>query len=131
MTRMPWVLSVLRKAGVDEGRIVKVSVDSVRKDRTFASAVALRKWLLASGVPGKAVNVYTLGVHARRSLQLFREALGPGFTVGIISCEDPYYDPNRWWQSSEGFKTVICETLSYIYTQLFFSPANKTVSSEQ
>ena len=89
-------------------------------------AVALRKWLLASGMSGnavKAVNVYTLGVHARRSLLLFREALGSDFTVGIISCEDPDYDPRRWWESSEGFKTVIDETIAYAYTQLFFLPA--------
>jgi hypothetical protein len=124
-----WVVPILKEAGVDERRIMKVPSQPVRKDRTFASALALRNWLLDSGMSGKAVNVYTLGVHARRSMQLFRRALGPDFTVGIISCEDPYYDPERWWESSEGFKTVIDETLSYIYTQLFFCPAKAPVKT--
>ncbi|MGA7493600.1 MAG: hypothetical protein WB930_16225 [Syntrophobacteraceae bacterium] len=63
-------------------------------------------------------------------MQLFREALAPDVTVGIISCADPYYDPKRWWESSEGFKTVIGETLSYIYAQLFFSPAKVLITNE-
>ena len=93
-----WVVPILKEAGVDERRIVKIPSQPVRKDRTFASAVALRNWLLASGMPGKAINVYTLGVHARRSWLLFREALGPDFRVGIISCENPDYDPKKWWR---------------------------------
>ncbi len=126
-----WVVPILKGAGVDERRIVKVPSQPAVKDRTFALAVALRNWLLASGMPGKAVNVYTLGAHARRSRLLFRKALGPDSTIGIISCADPDYDPKQWWETSEGFKTVIDETIAYIYTQLFFFPANKTVSSEQ
>jgi hypothetical protein len=126
-----WVVPILKGAGVDERQIVKVPVQPVSKDRTFAFAVALRNWVLASGMQGKAINVYTLGVHARRSRELFRRALGPGFTVGIISCEDPYYDPRSWWESSDGFKTVIDETISYLYTELFFFPAQKAVSGEQ
>jgi hypothetical protein len=125
-----WVVPILKEAGVDERLIVKIPVPPVRKDRTFAFGVALKNWLLASGMPGKAVNVYTVGVHARRSWLLCREALGPGFTVGVISCADPYYDPNRWWKSSEGFKTVIDETIAYIYTQLVFLPV-KAVRGEK
>ena len=118
-----WVVSILRKAGVDESQIVKIPVEPVRKDRTFATAVALRNWLLSSGMSGKVVNVYTVGAHARRSRLLFREALAPDFMIGVISCEDRDYDPDRWWESSEGFKTVIDETLAYVYTRLFFLPA--------
>ncbi len=124
-----WVVPLLKEAGVDERQIVKIPVQAVLKDRTFSFGVALRNWLLASGMPGKAVNVYTVGVHARRSQLLFGKALGPGFSVGIISCADQYYDPNRWWESSEGFKTVINETIAYIYTQVVFFPV-KAVSGK-
>ena len=126
-----WVVPMLRGAGVDERKIVTIQFERVRKDRTFASAVALRNWLLSSGMSGKAVNVYTLGAHARRSWLLFSEALGPESPVGVISCENQDYDPKAWWESSEGFKTVIDETISYVYTRLYFLPAHKTVSSEQ
>ena len=126
-----WVAPILASAGVNEKRIVAIHFETVRKDRTFASAVALRDWLLSSGMSGKAVNLFTLGVHARRSWLLFREALGPGSRVGVIACANPEYDPNKWWESSAGFKTVIDETIAYIYTELFFFPDNKSVSSEE
>lgn len=125
-----WVVPILKEAGVSEWRIVTVPVQPVLKDRSFAFAVALREWLLSSGMSGKAVNVYTFGVHARRSRLLYRKALGSDSVVGIISCENPDYDPEQWWESSEGFKTVIDETIAYIYTQLFFFPP-KAVKSEQ
>lgn len=118
-----WVVPILEKAGVDKTQIVTIPLERVRKDRTFASAVALGNWLLSSGMSGKPVNIFTLGVHARRSWVLFRKALGSGSAVGIISCENPYYDPGRWWRSSEGFKAVLDETLAYLYTELFFLPA--------
>ncbi len=125
-----WVVPLLKEAGVDERQIVKIPVQAVLKDRTFSFGVALRNWLLASGMPGKAVNVYTVGVHARRSRLLFCKALGPGFTVGIISCADTYYDTKQWWESSEGFKTVIDETIAYIYTEVVFLPV-RAVSGER
>jgi hypothetical protein len=128
-----WVVPILKEAGIDERLIVKIPVPPVVKDRTFAIAVALKNWLLASGMPGKAVNVYTVGVHARRSRLLCREALGPDSTVGVISCADPYYDPRKWWESSDGFKTVIDETIAYVYTQVVFLPvrAVRGKNSEQ
>lgn len=126
-----WVPLALEKAGVDEKKIVAVHFDPGRKDRTFAAAVALRNWFLSSGMSGEPVNLFALGVHARRSLLLFHEALGPDWEFGIISCENPNYDPQKWWESSEGFKTVLDETLAYIYTRLYFLPANKIVRREQ
>ncbi|MGO9531617.1 MAG: hypothetical protein ACLP3B_10615 [Syntrophobacteraceae bacterium] len=127
------VVPILKEAGVDARLIVKIPVQPALKDRTFALAVALRNWLLTSGLSGKTINVYTQGVHGRRSRLLFRKALGPGFTVGIISCADPYYDPKQWWETSEGFKTVIDETIAFIYTEVVFLPVRVVSgkSSEQ
>jgi len=126
-----WVVPILERAGVDKKKIVAIHFEPARKDRTFAAAVALRNWLLSSGMSGKSVNVFTLGAHARRSRLLFREALGSESAVGVISCENEEYDSKAWWESSEGFKTVIDETIAYVYTRLYFLPAHKTVSSEQ
>jgi hypothetical protein len=117
----PWVVTTLERAGVDKTKIVTIPFHPARKDRTFASAVAFRNWLLSSGMSGKAINLFTLDAHARRSWMLFRKALGPDFEVGVISCEDEEYEPDRWWQSSAGFKTVTGETIAYVYTELFFS----------
>jgi hypothetical protein len=66
------------------------------------------------------LNLYTVGAHARRSWSLYRKALGPRFEVGVISCENEEYDPERWWESSAGLKTVIDETIAWLYSQFFF-----------
>jgi len=118
-----WIISTLERAGVDENRIVRITPKRVSRDRTFTYAIALDNWLQSSGLPGKDVNIMSEGVHARRSWLLFRKALGPAAAVGVISYPNQDYDPDRWWESSAGFKTVIDETIAYIYTELFFLPA--------
>ena len=98
-----WVAHLLEEAGVDKSRIVKIPVNPTSKDRTFTLALALRDWLPTTNLSDKAVNVFTLGVHARRSWLLFREAIGPDYSVGIISCEiRTTILTSREW--SEGFK---------------------------
>lgn len=117
-----WVIPILEKSGVNKKRIVQIPVPTPQKDRTFASAVALDNWLKSSGMYGKAVNIYSSGTHGRRSWMLFREALGTDYPLGVISFQSPGYDPKRWWKSSEGFRSVIYETIAYAYTEFFFLP---------
>ena len=100
--------------------IVAVASPSVRKDRTYASALALKRWLNLNHVESNRVNLVTLDAHARRSWYLFRKVLGEQYSVGIIAIEDSEYDGGRWWASSEGFKTVVEETIAYVYTLLLF-----------
>lgn len=114
--------ATLAKIGFDTIKIKIISIgDDVRKDRTYATALAVKKWLQQSGKPG-TVNVVTLGNHARRSHLLFEKAMGDDFTVGIIAIEDIRYDPDKWWRSSMGFRSVIDETVAYIYARFFFYP---------
>ncbi len=67
--------ATLKQLGLDEELITVVSAPAVRKDRTFASALALKKWLLNSNVSVKSLNIYTLGAHARRSRLMFKKVL--------------------------------------------------------
>ena len=100
--------------------IVAVPSPGVRKDRTYASALALRNWVDADKRGFRRINLLSLGVHARRSRYLFQKALGNQYRVGVIGLDPLDYDRNRWWRSSEGFKSVIDETLAYVYTRLLF-----------
>ena len=114
--------ATLKKLGFDEELIVVITVPLVQKDRTFASALAFKKWLLNSELSVKAVNIYTLGAHARRSRLLFEKILGNKLEIGIIAAENLRYDPHNWWRSSVGVQTVIGEAIAYIYTRIFFHP---------
>jgi hypothetical protein len=100
--------------------IEAVASPEVQKDRTYASALAFKKWLQDNRIRLNNVNVVSQEAHGRRSRYLFQKALGNDYSVGIISIADSDYDADRWWASSEGFKTVVEETIAYIYTLLVF-----------
>jgi hypothetical protein len=52
---------------------------------------------------------------------LYKEAIGEEIPVGIIAFEDREYDPKRWWKTSSGVRTVLGETIAYIYAKLLFN----------
>ncbi len=99
---------------------IAVPAPQVRTDRTYASAVALRKWLLRSGPLPKKLDVLTTGPHARRTWLLFRAAFPGTVEVGIIAVPDERYDAARWWTSSDGFRTTTSEFIAYLYAKFLF-----------
>lgn len=110
-----------RKIGLDSALVVAVEAPFVHKDRTFASAVAFGEWLKTYPFPVKAVNVYSLGAHSRRTHLLFSKVLGKKISVGIIACDDCGYDKHRWWKSSAGVRTVLDQAIAYSYARFFFN----------
>jgi hypothetical protein len=114
--------AILEKRGIDPNVIVAVPSLGVARDRTYASAVALRHWLEARRPPIMAFNLFTLGAHGRRSRLMFQEALGNGINIGIISSGDLRFDGARWWTSSAGVREILSEALAYLYARLIFHP---------
>jgi hypothetical protein len=115
--------AILVRMGLDSNVVQAVPAPAVRQDRTYASAVALRRWLQEHQVKATNVNVISVGPHARRTRLLFEKALGPEATVGILAVEERDYDPQRWWKSSAGFRTVTDELIAYAYARWLFRPA--------
>ena len=114
--------AIIKNLGFEEKRLVAVSSPVVDRDRTYASAIALKKWLLHSGLLVKSINVLSLGPHARRTWILFRKAFGNEIKIGIISVDNSTYDPARWWKYSSGVRAIINETIAYIYARWVFDP---------
>lgn len=92
------------------------------RDRTYASAIAVKGWLEKQGEHVGSINVLTMGTHARRSRLLFQKAFGPGVEVGVIAIENREYDPQVWWRYSEGVKEVLSEGAAYVYARFLFQP---------
>jgi hypothetical protein len=103
--------------GFDKDKVIAVPSASVVKNRTAASAIALRDWLAASALKVDSINLYSFGTHARRSWIIFKEVLNPNIKVGIIAAEPEDYNPQEWWKSSAGFRTVTGEIIAYIYAR--------------
>ena len=81
-------------------------------------------------MPAK-LNVVSVGPHARRSRLLFRRAFGRQTQVGVVSVPNPDYDPQRWWAYSIGFRTVVGESVGYLYVKLVFRRSEGTVLDAQ
>jgi hypothetical protein len=113
------------KMGLDPKKVQAVPSEAVRTDRTYASAMALKQWLGAHGRAVSKVNLMSVGAHSRRSRLLFHKAFGDEVKVGIVALEDREFEPDRWWTSSAGFRSVTGEWVAYLYARfLFRSPPN-------
>lgn len=104
----------LKKLGVSAHQIVALPNSYVLKDRTYASALEVRKWLLKHP-KFKTINLFTMGAHARRSQYLFRKSLPSKIKLGVITVTSRDYIPGKWWSSSSGVRTVISEGIAYLY----------------
>lgn len=112
--------ATLEKLGAPTAALRAVPGPKVRRDRTFASAVALRDWMAKQGrLPG-AFNLVTCDAHARRSRLLFEKAFGGSARIGIVAVPDEQYDGPRWWRASQGVRTVTDELIGYLYVRIAF-----------
>jgi hypothetical protein len=113
--------STLKQLGMKEEVLVPVTCPKVPRDRTYSTARQVRAWLDAQSITDN-VDVFTLGVHARRTWLLYRTALGQRYHTGIIASQDRRYDASEWWKTSSGFRTVTSEVIAYAYARLLFHP---------
>jgi uncharacterized SAM-binding protein YcdF (DUF218 family) len=117
--------AILLRMGMSNDTVQAVPTAYVHKDRTYAAAVALQDWLRQhDAMPGE-INLISVGAHARRSRLLFEKAFGGGTRVGIIAVTDRNYDPNHWWQSSQGVRSVVDEMIAYGYARFLFFPSRE------
>lgn len=110
--------ATLKKMGIYNARVFSVPSGQTDFDRTLASALAIKSWLSEQEMLLNSVDVFTLGVHARRTQLLFQKTLGSSIKVGVISSPHPDYDPTVWWKSSAGIKAVLSESIALLYTKI-------------
>jgi hypothetical protein len=113
----------LKEAGAPAESLHAVPSPRVGKDRTYTMASDLRKRLEADGVSTAKINVVSVGPHSRRSHLLYQFAFGPASQIGIIAVTDREFDPDHWWTSSNGVRSVISEAIAYCYARFLFRPS--------
>ncbi|MBN2638454.1 MAG: hypothetical protein JXR65_05145 [Bacteroidales bacterium] len=112
----------LKQDGFSDTVFQAVIPTSVVIDRTYNTAIATRLLLEKHKEWGNQLNVYSVGVHARRSHLMFERAFGDRYKIGIISEPDETFDQQHWWRTSKGFRNVSNEFMAYIYVWAFFHP---------
>jgi DUF218 domain len=112
----------LVRLGVPSDAVVAVPAPASAQDRSFLNAVMVREWVARSGLSVDSLDVFSSGVHSRRSWLLYRMAFGPKVRIGIIPATPSTFDPKAWWRTSAGAKEVLGETIGWLWTALFFHP---------
>ena len=105
----------LVELGVERQYVHAVALPATEREYTIGSARAVHEWLHRERPGTKAVNVFTLGVHARKSQLLFKKVLGHEVGVGIISGAEDAYNVSWWWASPAGIYLVFRNTVGYLY----------------
>ena len=112
----------LTQHGTGGVAVSAVAAPPTEHDRTYRSAVTVREWTRTAGVGLDAIDVFTAGLHARRSRAVYRLAFGPDTEVGVRAA--PNRDEvRRWWTNSRGAKAVLGETVSLAWTTCCFWPS--------
>lgn len=105
----------LEKLGFDTAKISKVNVAPVSTNRTFTGAITVKRWLEDSKIKVCCVDIFTVGVHARKSWMLSRYAFGSAYRVGIIAGPEGNFDPKYWFASRRGLAIIGRNVLGYLY----------------
>jgi uncharacterized SAM-binding protein YcdF (DUF218 family) len=114
--------ATLLALGMSSNVVQPVPAPRVKQDRTYACALALKKWMDEHGVQLTRINLVTVGTHARRSRLLFQKSFGKEMPIGIVAIPEPDYDTKHWWRSSLGFRAVTGEAIAYLYARFLFRP---------
>ena len=112
--------ATFKKLGLDSNVIVAVPTPEVGKNRTYASACDVKRWIDTSKLSIHSINLVSQGAHSRRSWLLYQRAFGEKIKVGIICSPDKGYDAKKWWLSSKGFRAVTDEIIAYAYAKFIF-----------
>ncbi len=117
--------AVIKGDGFKDSIYQAVIPRSVVINRTYNTAVATRILFEKHPGWGKAFNIYSVGVHSRRTHLMFERAFGDEYKIGIIADTDRTFDPKHWWKSSKGFRNVSNEFVAFSYVWAFFHPDYK------
>ncbi|MDO5576730.1 MAG: ElyC/SanA/YdcF family protein [Fibrobacter sp.] len=112
--------STLSALGVSDSLIFAVPSVYSQKDRTYQAALSLREWMKGSSKEIKSFDLCSSGTHTRRSGYLYRKAFGKDVKIGTIAIKDKGYNPIFWFLYSNGVRSVIDESIAYLYARFCF-----------
>lgn len=68
------------------------------------------------------IDVFSEGVHARRTLELYKMAFAKKIKIGIMAGKPQEYLLEFWWRTSAGAKTTITEAVGLMWVTCCFYP---------
>jgi hypothetical protein len=112
----------LKQHGIAPFQVTAVPTPKTAENHTFLSAVAVREWAKRSAVKLDALDVYSVGTHARRSRLLYEIAFGTGVKVGVYAARSSDYDAGAWWRTTVGLRDVLTQAAGLLWVRCCFHP---------
>jgi len=109
-------------AGVPADQVTAAPAPASAQERTFLNAVMVREWAERTGAKLDSVDVFSSGVHSRRTWLVYGLAFGPGTRIGIYAATPSAYDPVAWWRTSVGAEEVLGQAIAWLWTEILFRP---------
>ena len=116
--------------GLSTEKIIVIPTPESAQARTFLSAVVVRNWLQKRSINNVVLDVFTEGVHARRTYYLYNLAFRSTADIGIYASMPLRYELPIWWETSEGAKLTLTELFGFIWAVFFFEPGELNSHSE-
>jgi hypothetical protein len=111
----------LVRHGLPKDQLLVAPTNESENQRTYHAALAARRALEARGGLPAAINVWTRGVHARRSRLVFAKVFRPHTCVGVIAWSPLGATTGPWWKSSRRSRDFLEETVGYFFELLLNS----------
>jgi len=112
---------ILLNSGIPRARVIVAAPLVTEGQRTYEAAEAVSRAMRDRNIRPKALNVFTMGVHARRSRLVYAKVFRPDTQVGVIAWIPRDYEPGIWWHSSERAGEFLKETVAYAFEALLNS----------
>ena len=101
----------LESLGVPAKAVVRFSH---RANNTLEEANDLQVLIAQNG--WHRILVVTSNYHTRRARYIFRRVLPANVKLEVVGAFDGAFEPATWWQSQQGRKTFLVETVAYAVT---------------
>jgi DUF218 domain len=111
----------LVQLGISNDKIIIAPTGEIERERTFKSSVAAWRALQTNGIHPEAINVLTLGPHARRTCLVYAKVFAPAAQVGVIAWTPPEYRLEPWWRSKVRTNCFLKEIFGYPFEALLNS----------
>jgi hypothetical protein len=112
----------LQREGIEAEKIVAAPSPFVEIDRTYESALSIKKVLNKRFPTVRSLNIISEGAHSRRSWMMYKKALDDNFKIGVMAVEVDHIGAWNWWTTKKGIKFVSIQFAKYLYAQFFFYP---------
>lgn len=113
----------LIQEGLPDSLITVLNAPEVQFDKTYTSALTVRKWMKKQYTDFPAFNIFTESAHARRTRMLYDLAFEGQTEIGIIASPSQNFSQKNWWKKRAGRRFVIEQALKYLYAKFLFYPS--------